>query len=233
MKNILLPLSALVLFGTVFFNSHIFAQKAEPTRDLPLIERRSDGYSPFYVILFTGNGGWKNLVQSVTKYLNSKNVSVLAINTQKYLWSEKEPSQIARDLESLIDTYNGRWGKKKIVLIGYSMGAEVLPFALNRMKGAYTENLNDMILIGPWQKATFEIKLRDYLFEVNKGSDIYSELKKIKSKKPYIICDDNEFSICNKNLDGIADHDFLGGGHHFGNDYDALSKMIGKRLNLE
>ena len=35
----------------------------------------------------------------------------------------------------------------------------------------------------------------------------------------YIICDDNEISICQKDLEGVADHDVLGGGHHFGGDY--------------
>ena len=81
----------------------------------------------------------ENLVQSVTRYLNSKNVSVLAINTQKYLWSEKEPVQIACDIESLIDS-NDKWGQKKVVLMGYSMGAEVLPFAVNCMEDKYIRN---------------------------------------------------------------------------------------------
>ena len=99
------------------------------------------------------------------------------------------------------------------------------------MENKYLDELKDIILIGPWQKATFEIKLLDYIMEINKGTDIYSELQKMKSL--YIICDDNEFSICRKDLDTVADHDFLGGGHHFGGDYNALSLLIGKRLNLE
>ena len=173
------------------------------------------------------------MVQSITHYLNLKNVPVFAIDTKKYLWSEKKPAQIGYDLEVTIDRCNSKWGQKKVVFIGYSMGAEVLPFAINCMKDNYLSGLTDMILIGPCQKATFKIKLTDYIFEVNKGSDIYPELLKLKIEKGYVICDDNKFSICHQNLDGVIDHQLLGGGHHFGGDYLTLTKLIGKRLNLE
>ena len=233
MKNILLLYCKVLLTSSVCFNTSLFAQEIRPTKNLPARESRSTGKSDYYVILLTGNGGWQNLVQSITHYLNLKNVSVLAINTKKYLWSEKKPAQIGRDLESLIDRCESKWGQKKVVFIGFSMGAEVLPFAVNCMEDKYIPELNDLILIGPWQKATFKISLRDYFFEVNKGVDIYPELLKIKTKKAYVICDDNEFSICHNDLEGVIDHDLLRGGHHFGHDYNTLSKLIGKRLNLE
>ena len=118
-------------------------------------------------------------------------------------------------------------------MIGYSMGAEILPFAINCMDDKYKQKINDLILIGPGQKATFKVKLRDYYWEVNKGADIYPELQKRNKEKTYVICDDHKFSICLKNLDGVVDHDFLGGGHHFGGDYNKLSTLIGKRLKLE
>ncbi len=233
MKQNLILLSGLMLIATVCMTSSLNAQELKPTRNMHLIESVPDTDLDYYVIFLTGNGGWRNLAQAITAYLNSKNVSVVAVNTKKYMWKEKEPAQIACDLETLIDRYNSKWGKSQVVLLGYSMGAEDLPFAVNCMKDSYLHFLNDFILIGPWQKATFKINLLDYVMELNKGLDIYSELQKMKIKTGYVICDDNEMSICLKDLDGVIDHDFLGGGHHFGGDYDTLSKMIGKRLNLE
>lgn len=213
--------------------SSLYAQNLQPSVKLPVIERKSEGDSDFYIIFLTGNGGWRNLAQAVTSYLNSKKVSVVAINIKKYLWTTKEPAQIACDLETLMDRFNNKWGQTKVVLIGYSMGAEVIPFAVNCMEDKYQKILNDIILIGPWQKATFKVNLLDYIMEVNKGADIYSELLKMKTKKGYVICDDNDISICHKDLDGVIDHDLLGGGHHFGGDYALLSGLIGRRLNLE
>ena len=214
-------------------HSSLFGQDLQPTKKLPLIICQSKVSSDFYVIFLTGNGGWKNLAQSVTTYLNSKNISVVAINTKRYLWSEKKPAQIACDLETLIDRYNIKWGLNKVVFLGYSMGAEVLPFAVNCLEEKYITGLSDILLIGPWQKATFKVSLLDYFFEVNKGADIYSELQRMKPPRGYIICDDNKFSICQKDLEGVIDHDLLTGGHHFGGDYITLSKLLGRRLKLE
>ena len=233
MKNTRLLFCKVLLITILLSQSSLYAQKVRPSKNLPIIESGSKGNCDYYVILLTGNGGWRNLVQSVTHYLNLKNVSVLAINTKKYLWSEKKPAQIGCDLESVIDRCNTKWGQKKVVFMGYSMGAEVLPFALDCMEDEYRNEINDLILIGPWQKVTFKVKLRDYYLEVNKGTDLYTELLQLKTKKAYIICDDNPFSICRKDLEGVVEHDFLKGGHHFGGDYITLSKLIGKRLNLE
>ena len=233
MRKILLLLSVIFLIFHFGFAITISGQNLKPTKKLPLIESKSTANNGYYVILLTGNGGWRKLVQSVTQYLNSKNISVVAINTKQYMLSEKKPVQIACDLESLIERYSLKWDQDKVVFLGYSMGAEVLPFAVNKMDDKYTENLLDLILIGPWQKATFRVKLADYFFEINKGADVFTELKKMKSKNAYIICDDKDISICQKNLDGVVDHDLLSGGHHFGGDYNTLSQLIGKRLHLE
>jgi type IV secretory pathway VirJ component len=233
MRIILLAFSEILLVSCISSFSPLFAQELKPTGKLPVIESVSMGENDYYIIFLTGNGGWRNLAQAVTDYLNSKNVSVIAINTKKYLWSKKVPAQIACDLETLIDRYDNKLGQSKVVFMGYSMGAEVLPFAVNCMEDKYINRLLDIIMIGPWQKATFKVNLLDYIMEVNKGSDIYLELLRMKTKVGYVICDDNDISICKKDLDGVIDHDLLGGGHHFGGDYAALSKLIGKRLNLE
>lgn len=233
MKKILTLFCILLAGVTIDGTASLFAQKVQPTQHLPIIEARSTGTGDYYVIFFTGNGGWRNLVRSVTHYLNERNISVVAINTKKYLWSEKLPAQIGCDLESLVARYDRKWSGKKVVIMGFSMGAEVLPFAVNCMGAKFTSEIYDLILISPWQKATFKVKIRDYFSEVNSGADLLNELSKIKIKRGYIICDDTEFSISHKDLNGIIDYDLLGGGNHFGGNYVTLSKLIGKRLNLQ
>jgi type IV secretory pathway VirJ component len=233
MKNMLFLFINVFLIEIISSQNVLISQQIVPTSKIPLIESKSPGKSRFYIIFLTGNGGWRDLAKYVTSYLNSKNVSVLTINIKKYLLSEKKPAQIACDLEMLVDRYDIKWGEDRVVFIGYSMGAEVLPFAVNRMEDKYINKLEDLILIGPWQKATFKVKLADYFFEIEKGEDIYEELQKMKLKKSYVICDDNEYSICLKDLQGVIDHEQMGGGHHFGGDYGSLAKMIGKRLELE
>jgi type IV secretory pathway VirJ component len=209
------------------------AQNIQVSKQLPILEFKSAGKSDFYVILFTGNGGWRKLVQAVTLYLNSNNISVLVVNSEKYFRSEKTPAQITEDLESLIDCYTIKWSEDKVCLIGYSMGAEIIPFAANSLDKRYSEKIRNIILIAPWQKATFKDKLIYHIFEIDKGVDLYAEISKMNGKNIFIICDDTKNSICLKGLDENIDHEKLYGGHHFGGDYTTLSKLIGKRLKLE
>jgi type IV secretory pathway VirJ component len=223
----------LMFAGILFYPTLVFGQVLHATVNMPLIENSSEGKSSFYVILLSGNGGWRDLDKSLTAYLNSKNISVIGLNTKQYLLSEKKPEQIAFDLETLMDQYSIKWKQDRVVFIGYSMGAEILPFAINRMNTRYTGKIENIILIGPWQKATFKVKLADYIYETNEGEEIYPELLKVKHINTYVVCDDNEYALCLKPIDGIVDHDELPGGHHFGGDYDTLSKLIGKRLKLE
>ncbi len=231
MKHIFTLFCISLVFSINLYSPSLIAQTIRPTRKLPIIESRSSGKCDYYVIFLTGNGGWQNLVRSITHYLNERNISVVAINTKKYLWSEKGPAQIGCDLESLMSRYDLKWGEKKVVFIGFSMGAEVLPFAVNCMDHKFTDQIDDLILISPWQNVTFKVRLRDFYSEANRGADLYTELLKIK--REYVICDDTQFSIAHKDLNGLVDHVHLGGGHHFGGDYHTLSILIGKRLNLE
>jgi type IV secretory pathway VirJ component len=228
--------SAFLMFRLIvltLLTTTVSGQQFHATENMPLVENISESKSSFYVIFLSGNGGWRDLDKSLTAYLISKNIPVLGINTKQYLLSEKMPAQIAFDLETLMDRYGIKWNRDKVALIGYSMGAEILPFAVNRMNERYTKKIQNIILIGPWQKATFKVKLADYFYETNEGEEIYPELLKVKHLNTYIVCDDNEFSLCLKPIDGIVDHDELPGGHHFGGDYESLSKLIGKRLKLE
>src|ERR1035437_7955669 len=80
--------------------------------NLPVLEFPVENGPNYFVILFSGDGGWKTIDQSMTNNLNAGKISVVALNMMKYLWTEKSPLQIAKDLEKLIDFYTKKWGKQ-------------------------------------------------------------------------------------------------------------------------
>jgi len=221
------------IFTTLWFNVSLFAQKVQTTKNFPTKESKANGNCDFYVIFLTGDFGFLNFDKTIVHDLNVKYVSVVVLNSKKYFQSSKSPAQLGFDLGAIINQYNRKWDLHKVVIMGYSMGAEVIPFAINRLDEKSRLQLMDVILIAPGQKAIFRLKPTDYLFEEKKGTEIYAELLKMRAQRSYIICDDSEFSICRKNLEGVSDNDFLGGGHHFGRNFLLLSKLIERRLNLE
>lgn len=202
-------------------------------QNLPILELPAESSSSYFVLLFSGDGGWKPIDQSIAQNLNNKKVPVVALNIMKYLWNEKTPLQIAKDLEKLIDTYLRKWNKKSVVIVGYSMGAEVLPFALNQTNIYYLDKIQNLILIAPSQKTIFKIKLMNYISDGNEGQEVFPEIKKLKIGKMYCICDDKKYSLCQLNLNGIMENSILRGGHHFDGDYSALNKLINQNLNLD
>lgn len=215
------------MISLVFAGTQGFSQKT-----LPLIEAPVTAKHNTMVIFFSGDGGWRELDQAVTAYLNAKDIPVIGVNTKKYLWEEKKPAVIAGDIQMLIKKYGSLWKASNIILIGYSMGAEILPHSVNDLEPEYADRVKDMILIAPAQNACYEVKLIFYAYDTNEGEPIIDQLKKLRIKNAYCICDDHKISLCRSGLDGVIDHTELTGGHHFDGDYDVLCGIIGKRMNL-
>lgn len=217
----------------ILYVQDVKAYSSDARNVLPILEFPVESTQNYFVLLFSGDGGWKTIDQSITANLKEKKVPVVALNIMKYLWSEKRPLQIAKDLELLIDTYLKKWNKQNVVIIGYSMGAEVLPFALNLTNIYYLAKVKDLILIAPSQRTLFKIKMKNYIVDDNEGQEVFPEIRRLKLSNKYCICDDKKYSLCNLGLDGMMEYSVLRGGHHFDGDFRPLNKLISNRLNLE
>jgi type IV secretory pathway VirJ component len=87
MKNTSLVLFRILLL--LLFTTKVSGQDFHATENMPLIENISAGKSNFYIILLSGNGGWRDLDKSLTAYLVSKNISVLKKNRNRLLLTLK------------------------------------------------------------------------------------------------------------------------------------------------
>ena len=115
---------------------HLASATSAPTAgiaDLPLVELPAEQRGPLLAIILSGDGGWRDLDKTIGEKLQSDGVSVVGWDSLRYFWSRKSPEQTARDLGAVIDTYVTRWGASKVALVGYSFGADVLPFAYDRL----------------------------------------------------------------------------------------------------
>ena len=55
----------------------------------------------------------------------------MGLDSLRYFWSPRTPDGLAADTNRMILYYLTHWAKKRVLLIGYSQGADVLPFAVN------------------------------------------------------------------------------------------------------
>ena len=77
--------------------------------------------------------------------------------------AKKSPEQTAHDIDRVIRSYTARWHASSVALIGYSFGADVLPFVYNRLPMRVRERVALISLLGFASAADFEIKVTGWL----------------------------------------------------------------------
>ena len=71
------------------------------------------------------------------------------LDSLRYFWTARTPDGLARDLDRVLRSFAAQWNKRRALLIGYSQGADVLPFAVPRLSAASSALVSHTVLIGP------------------------------------------------------------------------------------
>lgn len=137
--------------------------QASGISDLPLVEVPvPNGTGDLLAVLITGDGGWAVTDRGLAKDLADAGIPVVGLNSLKYFWSPKTPDLAAADLARILGHYFDAWSRTKAVLIGYSLGADVLPFMMNRLPGNLQARVVAVVLMSPSAAAEFEFHLMDW-----------------------------------------------------------------------
>jgi len=198
-------------------------------KDLPLIElpvKTTDSRS--LAIIVSGDGGWANIDREIGNYLSEKGIPVVGWNSLQYFWKKRTPEESAKDLKRILEHYLATWKKGNAILIGYSFGADVLPFMVSRLPAELQQKVQVIALLGLDKEADFEFHVTDW---INVSSDTASptqpEIEKIKG--PHVLCfyGENETdSLCTTLDPKVAIRIPISGGHHFGGDYQGIALRI-------
>ena len=198
--------------------------------DLPLIEVPASGDNDTFAILLSGDGGWAGLDKDVANALVAKGVAVVGFDSLRYFWKAREPQELADDIDRIVRHYAKHWGKKRVVLIGYSQGADVLPFAVNRLPDASRARLAQTVLMGLGQNASFEFHLADWIGK-DDGLPILPEAVKLNQADTLCLYgEDEDDSLCPDIPPGHVHAQSLPGGHHFDGAYDKLAELVLQRI---
>ncbi|MCR6701732.1 MAG: hypothetical protein NVV68_11505 [Dokdonella sp.] len=195
--------------------------------DLPLVEvPASGGTDDRMAVILTGDGGWAGLDREVADTLAGRGIPVVGLSTLKYFWSAKTPERTAQDLDRILTHYLQRWGKRSAIVIGYSMGAEVLPFALNRLPEATRAQIAYGAALAPGLNATFEFHVSNWMSDSDDGQPVAPEIDRLTVP---LLCvagegdDDNACTRIDRQRFRVVT---LPGNHHFGGDYERLTATI-------
>ncbi|QTD91883.1 virulence factor family protein [Burkholderia anthina] len=197
--------------------------------DLPLVELPAKGGSDRLAIVISGDGGWRDLDKTIAEALQRDGVSVVGIDSLRYFWSERPPAQVSRDLARVMRTYMARWHADRVALVGYSFGADVMPFAYNRLPADLRDKVSVMSLLGFAPAADFQIRVTGWLGmpASDKALKVAPEMAKVPPQRVQCFYGAEEKdTMCPALVNTGVDVIKTGGDHHFGHDYIALEKKI-------
>jgi type IV secretory pathway VirJ component len=159
--------------------------------------------------------------------LASRGVPVVGWDSLRYFWEAKNPDIAARDLARIIQHYSAFWQRPRVLLVGYSMGADALPFLLNRLPAEQRGRVASTSLLGLGSEAFFEFRVGQWLGAAEGGSPVEPEMRRLKGANvTCIFGSDESDSLCRTLPGDLAHRAELGGGHHFGGDYERLGELI-------
>ena len=146
-----------------------------------------------------------------------------------HIWTKRTPDGSAKDLERILGHYLGHWKKEKAILLGYSLGADVLPFMASGLPKELLSRVCLIALLGPGRQVNFEFHLTDRL---GSSSDrtmhpILPEVQKLKGTK--LLCfygEEETDTLCRDLNPALAKGVAMKGAHHFGGNYDAIAEAI-------
>jgi type IV secretory pathway VirJ component len=205
------------------------SMSADDVSDLPLIELPAAHPNGLMAIVISGDGGWRDLDKTIAQALQKDGVSVVGWDSLRYFWSEKPPAQTSRDLARVMQTYGARWHAEHIALIGYSFGADVMPFAYNRLPQAQRAKVSLIALLGFAPDADFQIRVGGWLGmpASDKALKVQPELTKVPAA--IVQCfygAEEEDTLCPALDKSGIEVIRTSGDHHFGGDYNAMEKRI-------
>jgi type IV secretory pathway VirJ component len=195
--------------------------------DLPLEEVHASGSSGEFALLLTGDGGWAGLDRELAARLAANGVPTVGLNSLKYFWTERTPDETARDVARVLQHYLAVWHKQRVLLVGYSFGADVLPFIVNRLPSQLRARVASVSLLGIDAHASFEVRVSEWVGGDSGGPPTRPELAEVRHVP--VLCiygEGEEDSICPGLPAGTATREEIGHGHHFSGEYATLADRI-------
>lgn len=186
-----------------------------PTHEKPLL---------FYI---SGDGGFNKFSIGLCEALNKDDFDVVALNSKTYFDGKKTPEQTTLDITNFLSKKLAGRKNQEVIFIGYSFGADVVPFILNLLPKNFQSDVKTSFLLASSGSTDFEIHWSDMFGGNTKRSrDVVSEINKLQNQKIVIIDGSGDHNLNQSRITIKYTYVVLPGGHHFDGDIDEVANEL-------
>jgi type IV secretory pathway VirJ component len=180
------------------------------------------------VFFLTGDGGMKKFSVDIVNIFAGQGYPVIGLNSLKYFWKQKTPEQAAADVAALLQYYSAQWHNRQIIFVGYSMGADVLPFIYQQLPSALQSQTKHLVFMSASSSTDMVVHISDMLGKTSTPGkmNVPAEMNKIKDKPLLLIFGQDEKDFDLKMLTVGYRHLVLPGGHHYNEDSQGVVTQI-------
>ena len=192
--------------------------------DLPLVEMAPRGAGRMLAVFVSGDGGWRAIDQRVAEQLHARGFGIVGLVSPRFFASAKTAEESACALQRILEHYVIRWRSTRVVVIGYSRGAGVVPFMVNRLSARWRDRVATVALMGLDPTIAFQVTP----FPVPEVP-VRGEVERLRDKRVLCFYGVNErHSLCRQISPWVAVRIQEPGSHHFAGNYDDLARTIWK-----
>jgi type IV secretory pathway VirJ component len=198
----------------------------------PVKQWTSAGEKPF-VFFISGDGGVRHFFADLCQDIHQAGYTVAALDANGFFWNRKSPQQAAEMIASYLQEQLSQRPHAKLVLAGYSFGADAVPFIVNALPVDLKQKLSSVLLLSPSASTDLEIHIADMFVEGRKRSmDVAQAINHMGETKTVTIMgsEEHHFPVADIRLKNYT-NEVIPGGHHFDGRPDLVATAMLKFLN--
>jgi len=203
------------------------------TANLPLHEVEARGArSHTIAVMLSGDGGWAAIDKELADTLAMHGITVVGLDSRSYFSTQRDPDGASNDLAWIARRSLSRYGADSLILVGYSHGADVLPFMTSRLPPDLLRRVRVMALLGAAPNANFKFHLIDLISNKKRKDDLMTvpEIEKLAAAGVRVWCvygTDESESACPSvaHVHGVT-VTAMPGGHHFDKEYGVIGTHL-------
>jgi type IV secretory pathway VirJ component len=182
-----------------------------------------------FVLVLSGDGGWwGDIDRRLAERLGEAGYAVAGFDTHDWFQKRRSLQEIALHLDGIITTYQRRTGAKRIALVGYSYGADILPVAMNRFTAETRAKVSAVVLAATARGFDPHVTLLEQAGLVKPTVDLAPEFAVLDKGK--LVCiygaDQGDDSGCTLPEMAGAEIVELPGGHHFDGKVETFAQPV-------